>query len=218
MMRKSTGNMYDFVDYTWNVIKGKCLHDCDYCFMKRFPQGELRFVEKEMKTNLGNGNFIFVGSSCDMFAKDVSEQWIIKVLNYCSEFDNKYLFQSKNPERIFLLREHLPSNVVIGTTIETNRIYPQMGKTPSPIDRADYLNILQNYETMLTLEPIMDFDLKKLIELVKIANPFWVNIGADSKKHNLPEPSKEKLLLFIEELSKITEIKKKSNLERILSI
>jgi len=38
----------------------------------------------------------------------------------------------------------------------------------------------------------------------------------DSKNHNLPEPSREKVLQFIEELSKITEIKKKSNLRRII--
>ena len=40
--------MYPWVTHTWNVIKGKCPHDCSYCYMKRFPQGELRFDEKEL--------------------------------------------------------------------------------------------------------------------------------------------------------------------------
>ena len=34
----SNGNMYKFVNYTWNPIKGKCLHDCSYCYMKTMPQ------------------------------------------------------------------------------------------------------------------------------------------------------------------------------------
>ena len=31
----SKGDMYKFVNYTWNPIKGKCLHDCSYCYMKQ---------------------------------------------------------------------------------------------------------------------------------------------------------------------------------------
>lgn len=216
MFRKSTGNMYEFVDYTLNIIKGKCPHNCEYCYMKKFPQGKLRFDESVMKTNLGNNNFIFVGSSCDMFANDIPEQWIIKVLNFCSKFDNKYLFQTKNLERLFELKNYLPSKVVIGTTIETNKTYSQMGNTVSPIDRSIWLRNFYNYETMITIEPIMDFDLEEFIKLIKISNPKWINIGADSKQHNLPEPQKEKILLLIEELNKITEIKKKSNLYRLI--
>jgi len=219
MMRKSTGNMYDFVDYTFNIIKGKCPHNCNYCYVKMFPQKELRFVETELKTNLGKDNFIFVGSSCDMFAKDIPEEWILKVLEHCSKFDNKYLFQSKNPGRIFDLSKYLPKQVVLGTTIESNRTYGCMGNTPSPSGRARMLSDLKkkNYETMITIEPILDFSIPDFVDLIKIANPTWVNIGADSKNHNLPEPSREKVLQFIEELSKITEIKKKSNLGRILN-
>lgn len=219
MMKKSTGNMYNFVDYTFNIIKGRCPHNCGYCYVKRYPVGELRFVEKELKTNLGKDNFIFVGSSCDMFAEEIPEEWIIRTLEYCSKFDNKYLFQSKNPWRILDLSEHLPKKVVLGTTIESNNTYDCMGKTPSPFERARMMLSLKNkgYETMITIEPILNFSVTDFVELIKIANPKWINIGADSKNHNLPEPSKEKVLLLIEELSKITEIRKKSNLERILN-
>ena len=27
--------MYEFVTHTWNPIKGKCYHDCSYCYMKK---------------------------------------------------------------------------------------------------------------------------------------------------------------------------------------
>ena len=73
-LNKQKGNMYAFVTHTWNAVKGKCPHDCEYCYMKEFPQGELKFDEKELKTDLGEGNFIFVGSSCDMFADAVPSQ------------------------------------------------------------------------------------------------------------------------------------------------
>ena len=78
-LNKQKGNMYDFVTHTWNVFKGKCEFDCSYCYMKRFPQKELRFDESELKTDLGSGNTIFVGSSCDMFAPSVSQKEILMV-------------------------------------------------------------------------------------------------------------------------------------------
>ena len=92
-LNKQAGDMYGFVTHTWNAIKGKCMHDCCYCYMKRFPQKELWFDEKELKTDLGTGNFIFVGSSTDMFADNVPDEWIRKVLDYCRTFNNTYLFQ-----------------------------------------------------------------------------------------------------------------------------
>ena len=60
------------------------------------------------------------------------------------------------------------------------------------------------------------FDLEIFVGMLKTAGPNWINIGADSKHHGLPEPSAQKILLLIEELKKFTEIKKKSNLGRLL--
>jgi len=49
-MIKSKGNMYDWVDYTWNPIKGKCEHDCSYCYMKKFgKQNPIHLDKKELK-------------------------------------------------------------------------------------------------------------------------------------------------------------------------
>ena len=76
-LNKSTGNMYDFITHTWNTIKGECPHGCSYCYMKRWgKQPPLHFDEKELKTKLGIGNFIFIGSSCDMFAESIPENWV----------------------------------------------------------------------------------------------------------------------------------------------
>ena len=75
------GNMYGFVTHTWNTVKGKCLHDCSYCYMKQFKLNPVRFDKKELKTKLqdkefSDSCFIFIGSSCDMFADNIPFDWI----------------------------------------------------------------------------------------------------------------------------------------------
>jgi len=210
-------NMYQFIDATWNTVKGECFHDCSYCYMKRWGKlNPVRFDEKELKTDLGTGNFIFVGSSCDMFANNIPHEWIAKTLEYCHKFNNKYLFQTKNPKR--LLEFKLP-NSVICTTIESDIFYPEiMALSPTPYERTKYMGMLSDcgFETFVTIEPIMDFNLNGIIELIKICNPEQVNIGADSGNNNLPEPSKEKVLELISELQKFTVIHNKKNLKRLL--
>jgi len=186
--------------------------------MKRWGKlNPVRFDEKELKTNLGSGNFIFVGSSNDMFADDIPFEWIEKTLKYCSEFDNKYLFQTKNPKR--LLNFKLP-NSVICTTIESDMFYSEiMANSPKPYERAKYMEMLSDcgFETFVTIEPIMDFNYNLMIDLIKQCNPKQVNIGADTGKNGLPEPSKEKLANLIEGIQKFTIIHNKSNLKRLLS-
>ena len=179
--------------------------------MKVFPQGELRFDEKELKTDLGEGNFIFVGSSCDMFADDIKGQWIMKVLDYCRKFDNNYLFQSKKPINMKRYMSIFPNKTIWGTTIESNRDYKLSKATIS-----DRFFISFFPRRMITIEPIMDFDLDMFVALIKGVNPEFVNIGADSKGHNLPEPSWEKIQSLIKELEKFTKVNLKENLKRLM--
>ena len=176
VMNKSHGNMYGFVTHTWNAIKGKCPHNCSYCYMKRFPQKELRFDEKELKTDLGEGNFIFVGSSTDMFAEDVKEEWIIKTLEHCKKYlKNTYLFQSKNPKRFLNFKiDNFPNDFVLGITLETNR-ENDLGNAPSRRDRQDYFfDIDLRIRKMITIEPIMDFDVYLLVKEIAQIKPEFV--------------------------------------------
>ncbi len=220
VLNKQKGNMYGFVTHTWNPIKGKCSHDCKYCYMKVYKQKPLRLVEKELEDDLGEGNFIFVGSSTDMFAEDVDLSWIMSVLSVCRSFPkNKYLFQSKNPARIYELRSAIPPGSIIATTIESNREFPEITKQAPPVeDRCYFIGHLKNsFLIMVTIEPILDFDINPLLLGIRICKPTWVNIGADSKGHKLPEPSPEKVKALIEELKKVTEVKIKPNLNRLLN-
>ena len=220
-LKKQTGNMYDFVTHMWGPVRGKCKHDCSYCYMKnpRFELGELRIDEKDMKSRLGENNIIFVCHTVDLFADDVPAEWIDRVLARCCEYPkNRYLFQSKNPARILDFVDNLPSDVFIGTTIETNRAEYYESKAPSYIERAEALKKLseKGLDTMVTIEPIFDFDLDELVDIVITANPIWINVGADSKGHDLPEPSKEKVTALIEILQTKTDVELKQNLSRIL--
>jgi len=215
-LNESKGNMYSWVTHTWNTVKGECPHKCSYCYMRRFTQKKVRLDESEFKTDLGENNFIFVGSSCDMFAVAIPGNWILDTLGRCEAFvTNKYLFQSKNPGAFIELEGFFPSESVFATTIETNRHYSQMGEAPPVQERSKSMGYIDKLK-YVTIEPIMDFDLREMVELIKKCNPVQVNIGADSGNNNLPEPSKEKLLALIDELQKFTVIDRKTNLKRLL--
>ncbi len=181
---------------------------------------------------------IFVCHTTDLFAKNVPADWIAKILEHCYDHcwdangylthTHHFVFQTKNTERLFDF-EHLfkkfPSNafygpprLAFGTTIETNRDMSDISKAPSAIERAVYLHdfTYKIYKSFVTIEPIMDFDLPEMVSLIKQSGANLVWIGADSKNSRLPEPSKEKTLELITELQKITEVRLKPNLKRIV--
>jgi DNA repair photolyase len=213
---KPGSQMYQWITHTWNTVKGSCYHDCSYCYMKRWGKlKSVHFDEKELKSDLETGNFIFVGSSCDMFAQDIPNEWIVKTLEHCGKYEyNKYLFQTKNPKNI---RRILTYESRICVTLETNRHYPEiMRNSPKPIERVDEMCFIR-HPLYITIEPIMDFDLFEFVNMIKFCDPVQVNIGANtSYKIQLREPPKEKILQLIEELQKYTIVKQKSNLKRLL--
>ena len=212
--------MYSFVTHTWNVIKGKCEHDCLYCYMKEFKLGRLHIDRKEFHTNLDESEFVFIGSSTDMWAKNVSKEWIIEVLDYVKKFKCRILFQSKYPERFRELKEYLPDKerLVLGTTIESDIFYPEyMGQTVTPAERSKSMaELSKEYTTMVTVEPIMQFS-QKLETVLLLCSPEWINIGFDSKSHHLPEPGIQQVMNLVSHLREAgTTVKIKENSRRVL--
>lgn len=217
---KKNSNMYQFVTATWNAIKGECPHHCSYCYMKKWgPQRPIRLDNKELKSDLGESNFIFVGSSTDMWAEEVPDEWIEKVLEHCREYpDNRYLFQSKNPGRFKKFLGKFPDEIVFGTTIESNRDYPGVyNDSPKIKERVASLAELRRKgnEVMVTIEPILNFDVKELTLMIKEIEPCWVNLGADSQGNKMNEPSWKKIIDLSAELRKFTTIENKKNLTRL---
>jgi len=194
--------------------------------MKKWgPQKSVRFDHKELKTDLGKNKYIFVGSSNDMFAENIPEQWILDTFRHCSDYQNKYLFQTKNPEKACQYLPIFPTPSSLCVTLETNRYYPEyMGKSPIPKDRVEALlsaqHEMKKYKIplMITIEPVMAFDIREMEEVLTLLNPEQVNVGANSiRNHALKEPSKQELqeLLDMIEYHNINLVKK-SNLKKLL--
>ena len=226
-LTKSKGNMYSWVDFTWNPVKGRCKFECPYCYVKsidRFKKWDVPCYlnEKELTTNLGKDRIIFVGSMGDMWGPWVEDKWINLVLTKCMMFpNNTYVFQSKNPARFFKFLDFFQMThiVYLGTTIETDQ-YPEGFKTNAPSigERVEAIGRLSatGKKTFVTIEPIMRFNLNALIHDIEFINPSFVTIGADSKGHGLVEPTEMAVQQLIEDLGIIgVEIRQKTNLERL---
>lgn len=225
-LKKSKGQMYDWVTHQHAHLGGECAHGCSYCYVDspRFGRpdrfkGELRLLEDEFRVNYGSGRTIFIDHMNDLFADAVPMVWIERVLLHCARYpDNTYVFQTKNPVR-YLECEPLPENIILGTTIESNRFFPEvMQKSPSPIYRVEPM-VQVKHKKFVTIEPILDFDLDTLLAWIVKINPDFVNIGADSKGRGLPEPKWGKVEGLIHGLfaAGVT-IRKKMNLDRLNSV
>jgi len=238
-LNKPSGNMYPWA-WTWNPLGGHCLHGCIYCYVTKkicpmFLQrgnkkyvGEPRLIKKEFGANLkkpDDGKVIFVEACGDLFQGAVSDDIILAVLEYCNAFPkNEYLFQSKNPERFHDFLDDFPPKIILGTTIETNRHIiltideDWVRPPPSRILRALKFAPLstKGRKTMISIEPLVDFDTVPFLNMIRIPNLDFVSIGADSQNCNLPEPNPEKLYDFIKELEKFTEVRIKKNLKRLV--
>lgn len=222
-------NMYDWVaKQRPNFIGGQCPHNCVYCHTKDSPwpnvrkkyTGKIRLFEDEFKKPLKADKPIFIGSCFDMFADAVPMKWIVEILIHCNEFDNQYVFQSKNTRRFndYNILHTFPENSILGTTIETDDgdfLKSISNVFLNPWKRAKYLSMFNDFERFVTIEPILNFNLEHFVQIIRIAEPTWVNVGADSKRHNLPEPSWMKVQDLIAELEKFTTVKQKKNLERL---
>lgn len=230
---KKSGNMYDFIDYTYNPIKGLCLgHKCVYCyataFIQRYRQDPtLRLSDRELQSVLGRGRHIFVGSAVDMFASNIPPEWIERTLDHIAQYPhNEYLLQTKNPNRYHEFISHPvfangAKNIVFCTTIESDINYPDISKAPVISERIDAMIKLSDlgYKTMLTVEPIMKFSsVDTFGELLSAVKPMQINIGANSSRTvRLPEPTADEVAELIKLLqNRGLRVHIKSNLERIL--
>lgn len=226
-LKKSVGNMYPWVTHTHCHLGGECPHRCSYCYVNSFPfgrparyKGPLRLIEKEFEVNYGSGKTIFIENCNDLFAVDVLDEFKEKIISHCKMWpDNTYVFQSKNPRLMARHYTFSPENTVFGTTIESSLYYPEiMRQAPMPVSRVRGMKMLPpKARKFVTIEPIMDFDIDILASWMDQIRPEFVNIGADSKGHHLPEPSPEKVNELILKLTAYgIEIREKHNLGRLM--
>jgi hypothetical protein len=224
-LKEATGNMYPWVTHMHAELGGECEHKCKYCYVEnprwgRAPRycGEVRLIEAETKTKLGSGNVIFKEHMNDLFAASVPDKIILSILLHCRQWpDNTYVFQSKNPGRMIKFSKDMPAKKIIGTTIETNRtISREISAAPQPIERYQSILLFDLSDKFVTIEPVMDFDVDILASWIDQIRPKFLNLGADSKNHDLPEPTAEKIMALVDKLKEYgIELREKHNLARL---
>lgn len=224
---KDGSNMYPWISHMHSHLGGECSHKCKYCYVDnpiggRNPKftGPIRLLEEEFRVDYGSGKTIFIEHQNDLFAKDVPDAFINRIIAHCLMFpDNTYMYQTKNPFRMVEWAKFLPANSILGTTIETNRMLVSAGisEAPDPYQRyKGMLDVPVGFKRFVTIEPVLDFDVDTLAEWVGHIKPDFINLGADSKGHGLPEPTVEKIMAFVEELKKYgIELREKHNLQRL---
>jgi len=217
---------------TWNVFKG-CRYDCNYCVQREQAKRQKHRCEKcynyephihseRLNEKFKAGETVFVAAAGDIsFMLKKGEQ--IDILNAIRKYgDTTFLLQTKDP-RYYLKLLHwgsLPTNIVIGTTIETNRgiigkqPYSYYSKAPYPDERIRWMQRF-NQPKFITIEPIFDFDAVVLLAWIKQIAPEFVYVGYlnplwKAKKLQLPEPPLEKVNELCGELAKFTEVRLKS--------
>ena len=207
----------------WNVYVG-CNFNCVYCErsfkaqMKRQKQNFIKCYSYEphfhperldWKLPFTKGDeFIWACSAGDItFAKP---EWIEAILERIREMPARtFLFQTKDPA--CYARYDLPDNLLIDITLETNRDegYRDISKAPLPSKRYhDYMEI-ENNNKLVTIEPILDFDIEIFSDWIRDIDPIRVYIGYDLKKCKLPEPGLEKTEVLISSLEEFVKIKPK---------
>lgn len=68
------------------------------------------------------------------------------------------------------------------------------------------------FKTMVTAEPLMDFDLGEFVELIRRCKPYQVNIGRNSIRDIiLPEPDPKKVQDLVTCLRAFTRVEIKKN-------
>jgi DNA repair photolyase len=201
-------NMYKLSVEQWSPFVG-CEHDCLYCKssfqrqLKRWARkncpGCYEFTPHTHPERLDQSlprtkymQFIFTCSSGDIAF--CSTEYLEKIIaRIQSEPDKTFLIQSKDP-RTFN-RVIFPKNVILGTTLETNRdkLCEGTSKAPKPSQRYKDFAKVDHLLKMVTIEPVIDFDLDVMINWVENINPCMVWLGYDSGKNKLPEPELEKV-------------------------
>jgi hypothetical protein len=62
----------------------------------------------------------------------------------------------------------------------------------------------------VSVEPILDFDIKLFVSELQKIRPQMVVVGYDNYNHHMPEPCLEKTLQLIEQLEKFTRVETKT--------
>ena len=199
---------------TWNPFVG-CEFYCNYC--KPSFQNNHYFVMQHRRCGLfhphehperldlkkiPNEEIIFVCGDSDIaFANPEYMKKVFDFMKQDTRKDRIWFLQSKHPECFQQYLKEIPPNTILLTTIETNRdsIYHGVSDAPPPSYRYQAFKDLDYPKKIVTVEPIIDFDLEVFVDWIVNIKPLAVFIGYNShpKQVHLIEPDMEKTLDLI---------------------
>jgi len=209
--KKQSGRMYKDTK-AWNPFVG-CEYQCTYCkpsYQKVVAwNGRMRGCDEcqtytpheheERLSRIPREKTIFVCSNGDIsFARKGFMEKVFEAMRLDKRKDRIWLVQSKAPSCFQKYLSFLPRNTYLLTTLETNRDegYDKISQAPKPSKRyKDFLSLKWDNK-IVTVEPIMDFDLDPFVKWIKTIEPSVVFIGNNShqKRVPIPEPTWDKFL------------------------
>lgn len=186
---------------TWNIFVG-CDYECTYCNARkaaltrfkhfdRYKDGfNPHLVEEELWKRFSPGQFVFIGYMGELSFASRQEVEIILQLVRCYP-EVSFLFCVKNPacyHRWGAEAADYPENLYLGATIETDIDYG-LSMAPAPYRRYLAMAALPHPKKFISIEPIMEFRLARLLCWVREIRPEIIEVGADNYHNRLQEPS-----------------------------
>jgi len=197
---------------TWNPFKG-CRFDCTYCKPTFKAQAKRQmhncvqcydylphYHEERLKT-IPSKEIVFVCGDADIsFCEPAFTRRIIdRIKQHSKRCPHKtFYFQSKRPSYFAQFLPEFPENVILLTTLETNRDQPAVSKAPVPSERYRQFKSLDYPRKVVTIEPLMEFDIDIFAGWIQDLHVEYVWLGYNSRPQSvkLPEPSPEKVQKF----------------------
>lgn len=210
---------------SWNPFKG-CEFDCIYCkksFQLQAKRQKHRCIDcynytphlhSERLNRIPKADLVVACGNGDIsFADFKQKALILRAMQLKPK--QTFLLQTKNPSCLHSWR--IPSNVIVGTTIETNRDTSNISKAPRTELRYMFLKKIIGRKAV-TIEPILDFDMKILKEWIWKINPeiVWVGYANHTNGLNLDEPELSKTQELIFELNRFTDVRLKTIRDKLI--
>lgn len=192
----------EWTELTWNPTTGcdKISAGCKNCYAERMSKrlyamglekynNKFKITEHENSLNepykWKKRKIVFVNSMSDLFHKDVSDDFILKVFEVMSNTEHVYQLLTKRAERLLdfdknIIKGKWPYNVWMGVSVENKKV----------IDRIDYLRQTNARVKFLSCEPLIG-NLPNM-NLEKID---WAIVGGESGPKS--RPMKEEWVLDI---------------------
>lgn len=208
---------------TWNPFLG-CRYDCVYCessfkkVLKWIARRNLcqdcrdyrpHYHPERLRTaRIPSARTVFVFGQGDIsFCEPDYVRMTFRVIKaHRPRIQKDYYFQSKNPVCLEQYIGEYPRNSILVTTLETNRDegYEWISRAPVPSVRfRDFLG-LDYPSKVVTIEPVIDFDLDEFLEWMLKLNDqgslryVWYGYNSNPGKVRLPEPSVGKSQEFVD--------------------